>query len=657
MTWWQAASPQLLGVVVLLLPGLLVGAALRLRGTALLGAAPLLTVAVLAGAAVAASLGGLRFGPLAAAAGTAAAAVASGLAGLVVTAATRRGPGSEPGGGRGTAAAQRAEERTAAAALAGTAGAAVLAHLSVQRGLGRPDVVSQTFDATFHLNAVRWVLDTGDASPWSVARLTAPQGGGFYPSGWHAVTALVASLGPSPVVAANVVVWVVAGVVWPLGCALLVRAVVGARPLLVASGAVLSQAFVALPWLVDRWGVLWPQALGTTLAAAVLGLAALAAGAGPAGVADRVRAALAAVAGGGGCALVHPGALLLLLPLLALLLLVSALPQALLPWRAAPAQRAVAALAILGAAAAAAGLAVLWPRTASVRAADWPATRSVPQALWESVSLSPAGSGGSAVAAVLVAAGLLVAARRTGLRWLVAAHVLLVALDVLAAAVDAPVSQQLTGFWYNDRFRLAAAVPLTGVPLAVLGARALAVAAARAVRRPVAGRLAAGALAAAVLAAAVPQVRGNGDQLGLTNARAAESPPLSLVDEAEQRFLEDLRRWVPPGDVVAGTPWDGSSSAYALSGVPVLYPHFRGGQPEDWAFLADHLQDAGVDPAVCPALERRDVRWVLDAGELWDPPLLAPAGYTAFRAFQGRPGFEPVAAGGGVTLYRITACR
>ncbi|WP_369069202.1 DUF6541 family protein [Kineococcus terrestris] len=654
MTWWQAASPQLLGVVVLLLPGLLVGAALRLRGTALLGAAPLLTVTVLAGTGVAASLGGLPFGPLAAAAGTAAAAVAAGTAGLLVTAATRRGPGGRAPADRPG---QPREERTALAAAAGAAVAAVLAHLSVQRGLGRPDVVSQTFDATFHLNAVRWVLDTGDASPWSVARLTAPQGGGFYPSGWHAVTALVSTLGPSPVVAANVVVWVVAGVVWPLGCALLVRAVVGARPLLVASGAVLSQAFVALPWLVDRWGVLWPQALGTTLAAAVLGLAALAAGTGPVGAGDRARAALAAVAGAGGCALVHPGALLLLLPLLALLLLVSALPQALLPWRATQAQRAVAALALLGAAAAGAGLAVLWPRTASVRSADWPATRSVPRALWESLSLSPAGAGGSAAAAVLVAVGLVVAARRTGWRWLVAAHVLLVALDVLAAAVDAPLSQQLTGFWYNDRFRLAAAVPLTGVPLAVLGARALAGAAARAARRPVAGRLAAGALAAAVLAAAVPQVRGNGDQLGLTNARAAESPPLSLVDEAEQRFLEDLRRWVPPGDVVAGTPWDGSSSAYALSGVPVLYPHFRGNQPQDWAFLADHLQDAGVDPAVCPALERRGVRWVLDAGELWDPPLLAPAGYTAFRAFRGRPGFEPVAEGGGVTLYRITACR
>ncbi|NAZ86531.1 DUF6541 family protein, partial [Kineococcus indalonis] len=158
------------------------------------------------------------------------------------------------------------------------------------------------------------------------------------------------------------------------------------------------------------------------------------------------------------------------------------------------------------------------------------------------------------------------------------------------------------------------------------------------------------------LAAVVPQVRGNAAQLAKSNAQAAEHPRNSLVTLAEQRFLEDLGRWVPRGDVVAGTPWDGSAFAYALSGVEVLYPHLRGAYPADWVFLADHLQDAGVDPAVCPVLQRQRVRWVLDDGPLWRPPRLEPAGYTAFRLFRGRPGFEEVASGGGAVLYRITAC-
>ena len=49
---------------------------------------------------------------------------------------------------------------------------------------------SLTFDNVFHLNAIRYVLDTGAASPLQLGQMTSPSGGvPFYPSaatGTHA---------------------------------------------------------------------------------------------------------------------------------------------------------------------------------------------------------------------------------------------------------------------------------------------------------------------------------------------------------------------------------------------------------------------------------------------------------------------------------------
>lgn len=652
MTWAGAAPVFAVGIVVVLLPGVLVGLALRLRGTVLLGLAPALSISVVAGTALAAPFLDVSFSPKAVAAGTVVVAAVGGALVALGALARRFLPVDDP------APAGRAPRAVVPAVVGGTVVAAVLAGFSVVRGLGRPDVVSQSFDALFHLNVVRWVLDSGDASPFGVLPLTSPESSpsAFYPTGWHALTALVAQVGgpfdASPVVAANVVVFVVAGVVWPLGCVVLAHAVVGPKPWLLAGAAVLSQGFVAFPWLIDRWGVLWPQVLGTAVAAPFVGLAVMVVR--PHRDAPRApfRLLLAAALVALGCGLAHPGSALLAGLLVVVFALVSGLPALLLPWRGTRHQWWTAAWVALAVLVAAAGTVVVWPRLAAVGSGtDWPATRSVGAAVLEELRGAPAGAGGSAVVAVLVLIGLVVAARRLRWRWLAVGHVVLVTLDVFAASVDSGLSQQLTGFWYNDRYRLAATVPVTGVVLAVLGAGWLARTVTR--RRARAG---VAVLVVAVLAGTVPQVRGNGDQLGLTNARAAEEVPESFVSLGEQRFLEDLREYVPVGDVVVGDPWDGSSFAYALGGVEVLYPHILGAWPGDWYYIADNLQHVEVDPGLCAALERTRVRWVLDDGPRFDPSALTPGGFTAFADVPALPGLEEVASGGGVTLYRITAC-
>ena len=58
--------------------------------------------------------------------------------------------------------------------------------------IGEPTNFSQTFDNIFHLNGVRYVLDTGNASSFNLGRMTNPGGTlPFYPAAWHALVSLV----------------------------------------------------------------------------------------------------------------------------------------------------------------------------------------------------------------------------------------------------------------------------------------------------------------------------------------------------------------------------------------------------------------------------------------------------------------------------------
>ncbi|MEK8228031.1 DUF6541 family protein [Oerskovia sp. M15] len=58
---------------------------------------------------------------------------------------------------------------------------------------GTPESISQTFDNVFHLNALRLIQETGDASPFNLGTISEI---GFYPAAWHSVVSLVVDSGP-----------------------------------------------------------------------------------------------------------------------------------------------------------------------------------------------------------------------------------------------------------------------------------------------------------------------------------------------------------------------------------------------------------------------------------------------------------------------------
>ena len=131
----------------------------------------------------------------------------------------------------------------------------------------------------------------------------------------------------------------------------------------------------------------------------------------------------------------------------------------------------------------------------------------------------------------------------------------------------------------------------------------------------------------------------------------------NLLSDREARSLEELARSIPRRAVVADDPWNGTSLIYALSGRRVLFPTEQTLNTADRVLLADRLHLASTDPAVCEAVERQGVQYVLTGGS---PFYQGRHGHRTFEGVDTVPnaaGFERVASSGPFDLYRITACQ
>src|SRR5215469_2635978 len=246
-------------------PGLLVSYLGGLRGITAWATAPLVTVAVVAGVALLGGFFGFRFGLWSVGVGIViTAGLAAGLSWVLRARGVERPP-ADPAG-------------YSLAALAGAVLAAVIGAATFLKGVSRPDAFSETYDAVYHYNAVRYIEETGKASPLTIGTLGQPGGHGmFYPDAWHMMAALLSQLsGASILVASTVTCLVIAIVVWPLGCLLLARHLFGASGgravAAVLVTGLLCSLFGPFPWMMTGWGMLWPNSLGMALAPAGVAL-------------------------------------------------------------------------------------------------------------------------------------------------------------------------------------------------------------------------------------------------------------------------------------------------------------------------------------------------------------------------------------------------
>ena len=593
--------------------------------------------------------------------------------------------------------------------LAGVLGllpAFALGALTIARGFGRPENLSQTYDALFHYNAVALILDTGHASSLTIGSLGNPDVEPvFYPAAWHDLAALVvATTGTSIPAAANLLSAAVAVVLWPLSCLLLARQLFGRSPAALAVTGVLSIGFTAFPWGLLGFGVLWPNALGLALAPAALAVVVSLSGWARDDAIGAGRGWLMLPAVLVGAALSHPN---VLFGLIVLAVFPAGAALLLRAWRLHRAGRTGrGALEVLGVLAVL-GLTWYWaattPALAGIRTQYWAPFETPARAVGEVLLNATNGNSALWLLSGIVLVGAYASTRAVPLRWLVAAHAATGFLYLLTASVNRPDTQKFTGYWYNDSFRLAAMLPITGVPLAVAGILLLSTAAARAaatVRHTSAsapepapaapapdprhtstygasdgaqdrhtstyGVLGRGAAAGVpVLVAAVALtvlVVGvtKGMYLKERQGRLVDSyaipEPHGLAGPNDRAFYVRIKDRIPEHAVVANNPWDGSGMLWALADRRPLFPHFNTVISDQQEYLAEHLGEASTNPRVCRTANELGVQYLLIGSSLFWPQDPRRDDYPGLSDPQSRPGFELVDSDGARKLYRIDAC-
>ncbi|AKT52388.1 DUF6541 family protein [Arsenicicoccus sp. oral taxon 190] len=685
---WVPVLPAL-GLVALLLvgPGWLAAQAAGLRGERALGMAPALSVTAIAMAIVVQSRLHLRWGLTPVLLGSALVLLcgaAVGLAGWAVNrrrAARRDRSSSEISGA--TAAGDGDEAARVASPWWGILPtwpfllacvvwcgwtAAILVY-----AIGDVSSVPQNFDAVFHLNAIQRVVELRDSAPTVIAATSNSTSSlSFYPPLFHGVASLAVLATGVPIeVAANVTAVAIGAVAWPLSAMFLVRSVVGWSRSSALLIAVLAPTLALFPYLLLSFGVLWPNALGLAAAPAAVVLVAVTlrlvriSGLGP------WRALLLGLLVSVGLAYAHPGSVFAVLALAIPMLAVVVGAQVARWWRAGGRYRyASVGLAL--------GVVLLvklgWPSVLDtpllsvVPEFNWDRVETLEQAMGESLALASSRSPAGWLLAVFVVLGVVEAIRRRQHVWLVVAHGCVVYLYMQAAGSDDQLSSDLTRFWYNDRFRVAAILAMTALPLAALGAEAVR----RAVASWVAGgpaRWVGGARRHTVLAtllvglAVVALTPGRwmptGPYQTIVDSYSPTNPDEWLLDRYERQLYERTLRPSHPGDdrKVAGNPWNGAALAGPVSGRPSLFGHLINISDPDHTLLRKRFNTLDHDPAVCAAIRRLGVGFATEDTKYfqpWDKRIVDYSGLTGFGQVKG---LTLIAREGTTSVYAVTGCR
>ena len=478
MSWWTTAPVFLACIMVMVLPGLVLALCLGLRRVLAVGIAPAFSVGIAAVAAVLAPFLGLRWNVWVLIGFT---IVVSGAALLILRIKPLRRMTRTSG--------QSVADRwpVSLSAAAGVAiGGIIIARQAVGL-IGNPQNIAQRFDNVFHLNAVRFIIENGNASTLNLGAVTSSTGrGAIYPAAWHSFAALIAdATGAGVPEAVNVVNVTIAAVVWPVSMILLTRVVAGARPIALLATGILTAGFIAFPFLMMVWGPLFPYMLSVALLPAALAVTVLLVDMGrdtdTLAKPVLVVALLVAMAG---IALSHMSSIntLLLLTLPIVMWAAGRDIRILVRTKAQP----KAFVLVTAAAAAYIGVfLVLWLKLRPEPYDVWQPHQTPAGAIGEALANSPMNfQEVPVIVTVLGLAGLITVVRSVRDAWIGVAFVLLAYLYVVDAAFDrGPLRSVLTGIWYADTNRLAALLPLVSTLLGALAVASLWDAAARGIAK------------------------------------------------------------------------------------------------------------------------------------------------------------------------------
>ena len=662
---WLATIPLLLFAVVLAFgPGYAMGWALRVPARLRVFYAPLLTFALVAVSAIVLGKTGIPWSLISFVSVAAVlVAAAAGLMWLV----GRRWPALASASWPGN------DVPVAWPVVGAVLGGFLVLHMTEDMVYG-PEAFSQSLDNSFHMNAIRWIQEHGDASSLTLGAVSAEdQQPTFYPAGWHDFVSLIYSTtGTSIATATIVTVLLTASFVWPCSLVAFSLSIPKLRRLQALAIPAIIGGFAAFPGLLLRWGVLFPNLLGYALLPTFVAL-----------MAHLVQAllrrefsvllslGLSALVGIAGLALVHPNAVVSAV-VFALPMLLAGVVQVSRSHELALRQKWVGSLLLVGVSIGCVG-AWLVLRPGASASNTWEPMLTEGEALYQFLFLGLENANQlrdtfnpSYLAGFLAlwGAGYLLYKHRN--LWLIASWVLIGYLWIIAATVPRGDFRLLmVGPWYTDHFRLAALVVFPSVILAGIGLGGFVEGlltwivrrVPRTARLNVAtvgmGVAAVLVLVLAGLTSRVPSVQ----ETTLAVSREYRLTPTSVVlNQDEMNVVNEIPKIVPKGDVIVNNPWDGSAYIYALADRHLTGYHFEFETSPKYSAIMHNLKDARTNPEVCREVNKYKAHWYVHLENQLNFGPDAQKNYDGLVAAIGTDVLTPVYSSGPMTLYRISAC-
>lgn len=625
---WVAEAPAFAALFALLiLPGMPMALLLRLRGVLVGGAAIAGSLASVAGAAVLSPILGWRWSILPVA--------------VVATVITLIAATVWVAGRRHALPVQNAEGRLPWLGI----GLGLIGWmLIVMLGINDASHPTQLYDGIFHLNAVEFIVQTGDASPFHMTMVTPGTETAFYPTLWHSIVSLIVPLSTGIVPATNVASAGTIAVIWPVALAVLTSVLFPGNRRAVTFAPLVAFGFSVFPLGFLNWGVLYPNLLGTLLIPLVLAFALTACSPEIPRI-QRLGLTLLVIATAGAAALAHPSALLGAIALL----VPFALWRGWRSWASSDTKgRALISVVCL---AGLAGLVALWIR-ANVTTHEWLPGATLAQALGEVAFLSPVGRVTGLLIGPAAAIGIWSIFRK-GKWWVLWSYAVSIGLFLAATWLpNLSMRSALVGVWYDDTTRVAALLGVLGLPLAALGAATVMEWLAR-LRRRGCGRRATSFLVVLLVLAATHL---NAIQNDISFMRKVsfrfdgESQGLS-ADEAE--LFDRADQLLDSSSLVIGNPLTGAALLYAYTGHDVVFPHVTGRYGAAAARLARSFNIGSA--ATCAAAAQLGVTHALDFGdrELFENHYTK---YDGLHNLGDSAIVTEVARVGDAALYEITGC-
>lgn len=655
MSWWGVLPGIALMAGLWLAPGYLFLRALGVRGLLALGAGAGVTSGLAGVLAIGYDLVGLTWSLVTFLGGCLAAILLALLVGLLLG--TTTDPAGEVVAGTRRL---RASER-GWLVVTGAVGGGVLA-MAMMTGMKRADMPLQVWDAVYHLNALWFIQDSGNASSLGAlsamyAETTAP----YYPTVWHSIVAVAPGF-DNVSQAANASSIVLGTAVWMCGLVALTRVVWPARALPVVLTPVIAATYVAFPAVAVSMLGVWPFAVSVACLPGALALM-IASLRGNQTWQTHLAHALGFTASAAGVVLAHGSGLFSLVLLAAPLLGVLLFRQGRRYWRRGhrvPVGLAAGVLVVgvlVGG-----GWLLTFPPVQAIVGYERGGQESYLPGIGSLLIDHPliyvyAITSVNLVITAMAFIGVYLTITRKHARWLVVALVASAILTLLAAGPPENIFRGLAGFWYTQASRLN---QLFVIPMIVLAAGGLAWTCRKLADR---WRVSITGTTAVVLVGVALATFGLRwpSQVEVMSSVYSTWPIAwgTMIDSEDELAMIDRAGEVLPDDaVVLGEPVNGSPYLLARSDVQVVYPQLTpiSGSPER-LLLAERFNRWYLEPEVCEAVRTLGVTHVyvddltFEEGGKWED---STQGLDVIST--SRPGFELVDRGGQASLWRFTGC-